>query len=116
VICYNLGNMLFDWQEGNVRPGMAALPQTEGAVFAFDLDHHGVERLGRMSSGLQSDGASLFWQQRSERNVGLEFAVLGFHLRRGHVRAALDIVRRIRPYHVRMVGRWLANRLRSARG
>ncbi len=140
VICYNLGNFLFDCQEGNVRAEVMVREQQEGAVFLFDLDREGVcrglvlptwtdenlrvrwatgeqaerilQRLARISGDLESNYSTLFEKQRAERNAGLGLKVLMFHLKRGNCAYVWQVFRRLRWEHCRMVWQWLLGRLR----
>src|SRR5207244_1416927 len=42
ICCYNLGNFLYDWEEGDVQTPVMLREQNEGAVFCFELDKNGV--------------------------------------------------------------------------
>ncbi|HXL35503.1 MAG TPA: CapA family protein, partial [Gemmatimonadales bacterium] len=44
ILCYSLGNFLFDWKEGLITNQVMVQEQNEGAVFVFDLDRSGVAR------------------------------------------------------------------------
>lgn len=135
VCCYNLGNFLLDWAEGNVKTPVALSEQNEGAVFAFDLDKQGIalaallptwqdedccvhwatgsqgqqvlERVQRISRDLESHYAHLFERQRAERNASSILKVLLFHIRRGNWRFIATKLARLRPEHAKMVLRWL---------
>lgn len=139
MVCYNLGNFLLDREEGNVKADVMAREQNEGAIFLFDLDKHGVctaaalptwidesehvnwavgargaeilDRLVRISQDLDGDYSSLFWRQRSERNVGFTLKTVYFHIRQGNFKIVKDILSRIRPGHLSMVYQWLGSAL-----
>jgi poly-gamma-glutamate synthesis protein (capsule biosynthesis protein) len=140
VVCYNLGNFLLDWQEGNVKGEVMVELQEQGAVFLLDLDRDGVcqaaalptwmdeqprvrwatgergqailERLRRISLDLQGDFAAAFHAQRSGRNTGLVLKVLLHHARRGNWRYVAGQLGKIRPKHALMLFRWLGDKLR----
>src|SRR5438552_1794160 len=44
IVCYSLGNFLFDWKEGLITNQVMVQEQNEGAVFVFDLDRSGLAR------------------------------------------------------------------------
>jgi hypothetical protein len=141
VICYNLGNCLIDWQEGNVRGDVVPDLQVESAVFVFDLDAQGVcfaaalpitigddfhvlpatfehgqrilDRLSRISHDLAGDFAPLFAAQRSERNTGHILKVMAHHLRRGNIGILWQVAREVRPRHAAMIVGWAAGKLRK---
>src|SRR5439155_21722568 len=97
ILCYSLGNFLFDWKEGLIPNLVMVQEQNEGAVFVFDLDRSGVvraaavptytdercrvrwaagargraieERLLRLSRDLLGNYSPAFWRQRAERNT-----------------------------------------------
>jgi hypothetical protein len=138
LCCYNLGNFVFDWEEGNVKISTMLQEQTESAVFLFDLDRHGVagayaipirmdsecrvrwatgeqgagilKRLQRISEELHGNFAAVFERQRAERNTAAILKVVLFHARNGNWRFLLDCGRRVRPEHLKMVFRWVVNR------
>ena len=138
VICYNLGNLLFDWTEGEVPSRQEIEHQRSGALFGFDLDGRGVarafalpvrvddelhlqwaeggagasilDRLEGISDFSRGDSAEKFWQQRAQRNTGQTLETLGRKLRQGDLSALLDGVRRLRFHHLRMFLRWLLGR------
>jgi len=141
VCCYNLGNFLFDWQEGNVQTPVVLREQNEGAIFLFTLDRRGVAqatalptwiddscrvhwatgkrgqeilmRLRRISRDLKGDYLSVFRRQRAERNVGPVLKVLLFHIRHGNWAFVLDNFRKIRLEHLEMSIRWCGRALRQ---
>ncbi|MCB1036114.1 MAG: CapA family protein, partial [Acidobacteria bacterium] len=144
VICYNLGNLLFDWTEGEV-PGLEEIEhQRSGALFGFDLDQQGVaqafalpfhvdddwklrwargtagasilDRLERISSAWGGNFEEEFWRQRAERNTGQTISTLARKLRRGELGVLLDAGRRLRPHHLRMLLRWAGGRFSNRRG
>ena len=45
ICCFNLGNFLYDWQEGDVAVSTMLREQNEGGVFRFVLDRDGVAQL-----------------------------------------------------------------------
>ena len=135
ICCYNLGNFLFDWKEGNVQTPVMLREQNEGAVFVFDLDQKGVSaatafptwidddcrvrwatgerglhilnRLARISLDLQGNFEVAFESQRATRNTGPILQVLAFHARHGNWRFLSDSLRRARWEHVKMLLRWM---------
>jgi hypothetical protein len=136
ICCYNLGNFLYDWEEGDVLVPIMLQQQNEGAVLRFSLDKAGVaqaialptwiddsccvrwatgerghrilERLIRISRDLQDDFTHRFERQRAERNMGPMLEVLAFHAKRLDWRYMLDATRRVRFEHFKMLFRWLA--------
>jgi hypothetical protein len=140
VSCYNLGNFLLDWCEGNVKTPIMIKEQNEGAVFLFVLDRQGIaqavalptwidddckvrwavgahgeqilERLVRISRDLEGDFAPVFESQRAERNTGGILKVLWFHIRHGNWMFVLQSLRRVRLEHLSMGIRWLGRVLK----
>lgn len=134
VICYNLGNFLLDWNEGNVQSEVALDQQRESAIFAFGLHADGVRlhavlpiwiddtftvqwadgersqsilnRLMRISHDLEGDYSSLFIQQRSQRNTGHILNILWFHARQGNIGVLVKLLKSIRFQHFRMLFNW----------
>jgi poly-gamma-glutamate capsule biosynthesis protein CapA/YwtB (metallophosphatase superfamily) len=134
VCCYNLGNFLLDWQDGNVEIPVMVKEQNEGAVFVFDLDSKGiakvaaipyyihedsrlfwavgergnaiVARLERISQDLDGNYTNLFEHQRAERNTGGSLKVLLFHVQRGHWSYIFQQITKVRSEHLRMLWRW----------
>lgn len=143
LIAYNLGNLLFDWREGNVEARAMIDEQREGALVRIDCDRSGVAavavvptwieeslrtvvatgarrervltRLRRVSELLRGDVARIFAAQHAERNTGMVGRVLWFHLRRGNLRYVASQLRKLRGAHLAMVGRWIAGRVTRAR-
>ncbi len=139
LACYNLGNFLFDWTEGEIAVAGGHEEQRRGGVFVFDLDRRGVsralvlptrvddgwtvrwalgqvgrailERLTRVSSGWQTGTAGTFHRQLADRATGLAAREAVTCLRRGGPRAVLDLARRLRGHHLRMLAGWPAQRL-----
>ena len=135
ICCYNLGNFLFDWKEGNVQTPVMLHEQNEGAVFVFDLDQNGVSdaaacptwidddccvrwatgerglqilnRLARISLDLQGNFEAAFESQRATRNTGPILQVLAFHARRGNWKFLSESLRRARWEHFKMLLRWM---------
>jgi Bacterial capsule synthesis protein PGA_cap len=135
LCCYNLGNFLYDWKEGNVQTPVMLREQNEGAVFFFDLSQHGVSaaaafptwidddcrvrwatgerglqilnRLTRISLDLQGDFEVAFESQRAARNTGPILKVLAFHARHGNWRFISESLLRARWEHVKMLFRWM---------
>jgi len=131
VACFNLGNLLLDWEEGNVKAEVMVNRQQEGAVFVFDLDEMGVcsgvalptliqpdcrvkwargergrevlDRLSRISGDLEGEFAALFHAQRAERNAGHGLKVVLFHLKRGNWKYVVESLMSIRPRHIGML-------------
>jgi hypothetical protein len=136
VCCYNLGNFLYDWMEGNVQTPVMLRQQNEGAIFWFELDRQGVAsalaiptwidddcrvrwatgergigiltRLNQISAGLEGDFTRTFDSQRAARNTGLILKVLVFHARRRNWNVIKHSLRHARWEHGAMVVRWLA--------
>jgi len=143
LIAYNLGNLLFDWREGNVEARAMIDEQREGALVRIDCDRSGVAavavvptwveeslrtvlatgerhdrvlaRLRRVSELLRGDVARTFAAQHAERNTGMIGRVLWFHLRRGNLRYVASQLRKLRGAHLAMLGRWLAGRVARTR-
>ena len=141
VICCNLGNFLFDRTEGEITNELLEREQTEGAVFAFDLDADGVcraaalptwvdercrvrwalgergarilERLARLSRDLDGDFASAFRRQRAERNTGHVLRMFRYYLRHGRWSDVRRMFGKVRGEHLAMLGRWVLGRLRA---
>ena len=141
VCCYNLGNFLYDWEEGNVQTPVMLREQNEGAVFLFHLDRQGIavamafptwidegcrvrwaagerghqilQRLTRISRDLEKDFTLAFEHQRASRNTAAILKVLAFHVWRGNWRYIIDSLRRARPEHFKMLARWLIDFVRS---
>jgi hypothetical protein len=139
ICCYNLGNFLLDWREGNVTVPIAIQEQNEGAVFAFELDSLGIasataiptfiaencqvqwavgqrgqqilDRLARISLNLDGDFNNLYEQQRAERNIPGILQVLKFHALKGNWKLVADALKNFRIEHARMLLRWVLSRL-----
>ena len=135
IICYGLGNLLFDSSGGYVEIDLLREERFRGAVFVFDVDARGIclaaaipvrvgddfavhwdrgpqgvqaiEHLGRLSGLLEGDVAATFQRQRAQRNVGPALTVLWFHLRRGHWSIVAGLLRRVRWANLRMLLTWL---------
>lgn len=143
LACYNLGNLLLDWEEGEIEVGQMVEEQRSGGLFVFDLDLRGVarafvlpirvddgwtvrwavgeaggailDRLERISRR-DRDTDALFHRQLAERTAGLAVRSVVREIRRGKARAIVELLPRLRPHHVRMVGGWLARRLKRSFG
>jgi len=141
VCCYNLGNFLFDWEEGNVQQLRLIEEQREGAVFLFDLDKGGIvsgiaiptwidehccvhwaagdrgrkilRRLQHISRDLLKNFRPAFVKQRARRNTGIILKVLMFHAKHGNWRFVFNSLRRARFEHVNMIFHWLMSLGRS---
>jgi Bacterial capsule synthesis protein PGA_cap len=141
VCCYNLGNFLYDWQEGHVQTPVMLREQNEGALFWFEIDKEGValaaalptligedcrvrwatgehgsailRRLSRISRDLEGDYALAFERQRAERNTGPILKVLAFHIKHRNWGHIIDSFRRMRFEHFKMLARWLTGLCRS---
>jgi hypothetical protein len=135
MCCYNLGNFLFDWEEGNVKIPVMLREQNEGAVFHFVLDRNGIaqaaalpicidhnctvqwatgmrgveilDRLIRISRDLEYDFDSAFKRQRAERHTTGIFKVMWFHVMHGNWSFILESIKKVRLEHVGMIMRWL---------
>jgi hypothetical protein len=145
VCCYNLGNFLFDWQEGHVQNSIMVREQNEGAVFHFILDGSGVaqasalpiwtdencrvhwangnrgveilNRLVRISRDLEQNFVPAYKRQRAERNTTGISKVIWFHIQHGNWAFVWESLRKVRPEHIGMIGRWLVGMLkRLAKG
>jgi len=140
VCCYNLGNFLFDWTEGNVKTPVMVREQTESAVFLCVMDRHGVAelaalpiwigddckvhwangvrginiltRLARISDELEMNFLEAFKQQRAERNTTGIVKVIWFHILRGNWSFVLESLKKARLEHAGMIFRWLAGGLK----
>ncbi len=138
VICHNLGNLLFDWTEGEVPSRQPVEPQRSGALFGFDLDTDGVaqafalpirvddglhlqwaegtagrrilDRLERISHFSDGSFEKKFWRQRAQRNTGQTLETLGRKLAQGNLGVLFEGARRFRPHHVGMLWRWAGGR------
>ena len=135
VCCYNLGNFVYDWEEGNVIVPVMVDEQNESAIFVFDFDKQGIaaatalpiwidkscsvrwatgdrghrilDRLARISRDIEGDLRLRFEQQRASRNTAAILKVLVFNLKSGNWQYVINCVRRTRWEHLRMLGRWL---------
>lgn len=142
VCCYNLGNFLFDWEEGNVRVPLMVREQNEGAVFVFTLDKSGVakvvalptwmdddcrvhwateergvqilQRLSRISQDLEGDFVPAFRRQRAERNTHHVFKGIFFHIRHGNWSFVIECLQKVRFEHVVMTLSWLRGALKPS--
>jgi hypothetical protein len=141
VVCHNLGNLFMDWTEGSLVGEETFEEQRSGGLFLIELDRLGVrrlavvptrvddawivrwatgepgrrilERLRRLSDSWDVDTAALFHQQLSERVGGHVLKTTLAQIRWGGPRALLEVLRKVRPLHVRMVLGWMVNRLRG---
>jgi len=145
VICYSLGNFLFDWEVGNVRSHVAVDRQREGAIFRFEIDRKGValativpttmddecrvvkpasakvvatiDRVERISADLLTGTWEReFHRQRARRNTGHGVRVLWFLARTGRWRELGRELAKTRPRHALMVFRWFGARIPFGRG
>jgi Bacterial capsule synthesis protein PGA_cap len=142
LCCYNLGNFLYDWSEGNVQGTVMLREQNEGGIFWFELDGRGVaqaavlptwidgdcrvhwatgdrgvqilRRLSHISRNLEGDFTREFERQRAQRNTGPIFSVLAFHAKNCNWRYLLDALRHLRFEHLKMLFSWLSSRFRTA--
>jgi hypothetical protein len=141
ICCFNLGNLLYDCEEGLVRTPVMLRQQNEGGIFWFELDRQGIalaavfptwidqdccahwatgerghailSRLKSISRGLEGDFRLAFERQRAERNAGPILAVLAYHIKHGNWRHIIDSLSRMRFEHVKMVMRWLSGFCRT---
>ena len=141
ILCYSLGNFLFDWKEGLITNHVVVQEQNEGAVFVFDLDRSGVvraaavptrsdegccvrwaggdrgdailDRLLRISRHLGGDYAAAFWRQRSERNTKHVLRMLRFYIVHGEWRSVWRMFTKVRRHHLRMLAHWALASLRT---
>jgi poly-gamma-glutamate synthesis protein (capsule biosynthesis protein) len=135
VCCYNLGNFLYSWEEGNVQTPVMLREQNEGAIFVFDMDSQGIaaaaalptwidescrvcwatgergrqilHRLERISRDLEGNFAPVFERQRTWRNTQVILKVLAFYAWHGNWKYVMDALRRTRLEHLKMLVRWL---------
>lgn len=131
ICCYNLGNLVMDYHEGNIEILEMEKEQNESAVFVFDIGQEGIcqafavptyftddfvirwatgdrgeqilNRLIRISEDIKSDYAGLYNQQRAERNAMPIIKVLAFHIKNGNWKFVLDQLSHLRFEHVRML-------------
>ena len=141
ILCYSLGNFLFDWKEGLITNQVVVQEQNEGAVFVFDLDRSGVvraaavptrsdegccvrwaggdrgdailDRLLRISRHLGGDYAAAFWRQRSERNTKHVLRMLRFYIVHGEWGSVWRMFTKVRRHHLRMLAHWALASLRT---
>jgi capsule synthesis protein PGA_cap len=142
VCCYNLGNFLYDWQEGNVKTLEMEREQTESAIFYMHLDQQGIasmvaiptwideccrvrwatgargdrilKRLSRISQDLKGDYAIAFESQRASRNTSPILKVLSFHIRHGNWGYVFSSLRKVRGEHIKMLIGWIFNFLKRS--
>jgi Bacterial capsule synthesis protein PGA_cap len=135
VCCYNLGNFLYDWEEGNVKTPVMLREQNEGGIFWLEVDQQGIalvatlptwidkgccvhwatgerghrilQRLVRISRDLEGGFTVAFERQRAWRNTGPILKVLAFHAMHGNWRFVLHSLRSTRWEHLKMLLRWL---------
>ncbi len=143
LICHNLGNALFDWQEGHVQSDVMLFEQRTGAVFVFELDEAGVasaraiplwvddqmriqwalgetgaqvlERLKRLSADLSGDYTAKYWTQRADRTSKLMLKALSHHLKSGNWAELRIMANHFRPHHARMLIRSQLRKIVPAR-
>jgi len=124
VCCYNLGNFLWDWLEGEVPTKVMVDEQQQGGVFVFDLAAQGLasltvlpiwidpsyrvrwangeygkkilKRLQKISANLKVNYEREFGRQRVERNFGHILRDIAFHANRGKWRYVYSQLTRIR--------------------
>ena len=141
IVCYSLGNFLFDWKEGLITNQVMVQEQNEGAVFVFDLDRSGVaraaavptrsdeacrvrwaggergdailDRLQRISRPLGGNYAPAFWRQRSERNTKHVLRMLRFYVVHGEWGSVWRMFTKVRRHHLRMLAHWALASLRT---
>ena len=140
LVCYNLGNFLFDWTVGGIVVEKMREEQRTGAVFVFDLDRRGVcraaalpirvddgwivrwasgesgrailARLQQISDGWGTAAATRFHRQMADRLTGHTARTAYRELRRGGLAVIPELVRRIRGHHLRMVAGWPVQKLK----
>jgi hypothetical protein len=138
TICYNLGNFIFDWQEGNIKKTIVIREQNDSAIFVFDMDKDGVDqaiaiptyldedlsirwaigtrgdeildRLQRISEDIRGDYTMQFEQQRAERSGPHIIAVVIYNLNKGNWSYFFDQFTRVRFEHLKMFFRFVLNR------
>ena len=141
IVCYSLGNFLFDWKEGLITNQVMVQEQNEGAVCVFDLDRSGVaraaavptrsdeacrvrwaggdrgdailDRLQRISRPLGGNYAPAFWRQRSERNTKHVLRMLRFYIVHGEWGSVWRMFTKVRRHHLRMLAHWALASLRT---
>lgn len=137
VICYSLGNFLFDWREGEISVPIVEDLQRQGGIFTFELDRQGVasaafqptilddecrvvqpspelaaeicSRVERLSRELTEGYEEEFARQRAERNTALGLKTLLGLARTGRFAELFRHLSRLRPGHLAMVWRWLVS-------
>lgn len=142
IICYNMGNFLFDWEEGNVRSDVVVEQQRQGGIFSFELDKKGIcnffvlptyidddlnvrwargmlgqdilDRLKRISEGLETNYFPIFRKQRMERNIYQATKVLWFHLQQRNWGVLKDYIKIIRWRHFMVGLDFLGSKVRNA--
>ncbi|HVH69052.1 MAG TPA: CapA family protein [Gemmatimonadales bacterium] len=140
ILCYSLGNFLFDWKEGLITNHVMVREQNEGAAFVFDVDRAGVrraavvptwtdercavrwargargaeilERLLRISRDLRGNYAPAFWRQRAERNTNHVLRMLRFYIVHGQWSSVWRMFTKVRRQHLRMLVLWVLASLR----
>lgn len=140
VICYSLGNFLFDWREGHIRVPIVEDLQRQGGLFLFELDRRGVasakfqptildddcravrpppsigaeicRRVAGLSDDLGADYERAFSRQRAERNTALGVRLLVRQLLQGRIWDFVRSLGRLRPRHALMAVRWITARFR----
>jgi hypothetical protein len=139
VICYSLGNFLFDWRAGEIRSNVVEELEREGGIFCFDLDREGVvsasliptvmdenccvrwpdrqrgtrilERVRRISGEFGTgEWGRIFWQQRGERNSLHGMKMLWSLAKKGRLPELLRELSKVRWHHFVMLVRWLTSR------
>lgn len=128
--CYNLGNFVFDWQEGNVVIPIMQKEQNESAVFVFDIGKKGVlqavaiptyidehfairwainsrgqdilNRLLKISNDILVNYSELYEHQRVQRNSGPIIKVIVFHLKNRNWGYIREQLTHIRFEHIKM--------------
>ncbi|MBN1559797.1 CapA family protein [candidate division KSB1 bacterium] len=139
LVCFSLGNLLFDSSEGYITPSGRQQEQDSSAIFVFDFDREGLaaafllpifvdqdqmirfatgargreilQRVIQISECLSDNYAERFIEQRVERNFSHGVRMLSYHATRGHFKIVWDILRCARPKHFALLCRWLLQRI-----
>jgi poly-gamma-glutamate synthesis protein (capsule biosynthesis protein) len=139
VICYSLGNFLFDWRAGEIRSNVVENLEREGGIFCFDLDCEGVasasvvptvmdedcsvrwpgperatrilDRVQRISGDLRTgEWKKGFWRQRGERNSFHGLKMLWSLVKKGRLPELVRELSKVRWHHFTMLARWFTGR------
>ena len=140
LVVYNLGNFVADIYEGEVDTHPVPERQKESSIFQIEVDRRGVasvdivpiqmtddyrvvvapddralqiaERLDRIAGDIRSGAFRAgFARQRADLHTENIFSWLMLRVRQGQWRMLAESLRRFRPEHVGMMGRFAAGKL-----